>query len=119
MLKIKESALKLIFEGARRVFPLEFFAILYGKGIVEGIYIVRMEFDRNFVRFFTNSIPRGMDIIGTVHSHPVRTPPSREDLETFSKFGGYHLIVYPPFSSIRDVEAFDSQGRKVGICVVK
>lgn len=117
--KIRKDVLEIILEGARNAYPNEFFAILFGDEVIEGIYIIKIESGRNFVRFLQNSIPLSPKILGTVHSHLGAAKPSPQDLDAFRRLGKIHLIVRYPFRSLEDVVAFSGTGERVRICVVK
>ena len=59
-------------------------------------------------------LPIDRSVIGSVHSHPSGSKkPSREDLMSFGKRVGFHLIVGYPAESINDIVCYDGYGNRL------
>ncbi|MBU2100781.1 Mov34/MPN/PAD-1 family protein [Candidatus Micrarchaeota archaeon] len=121
MHKIKKIVLQSICIAAQRVYPNEFISML-GKNEKEEVFELVMlpaVYGRNFSSIRTDLIPFDKNIVGTIHSHPSKNNnPSSADLNVFSRLGKIHLIICWPFN-LEDIKAFNEQGKKIELEVVK
>ncbi|MCD6230222.1 MAG: Mov34/MPN/PAD-1 family protein [Candidatus Diapherotrites archaeon] len=117
--KINNDALEVILEASRNVYPNEFIGLLGGNKttITEIILLPASVYGNGFSSFSPFMAPLSLNHMGTVHSHPSGFSPSRQDLTVFSKQGKVHIIAKPPYESINDLRAFDSNGKQVEISV--
>ena len=111
-----------LLEMARLAYPLEMLALLRGKKKGDGVYIEELlfaplsEHGSSSVYFRFDLMPMDFTIVGLAHSHPSGIPkPSLEDLHNF--IGRVMLILIPPFSSYRDIYAFNSDGERLSIVI--
>ncbi|MET1124651.1 MAG: Mov34/MPN/PAD-1 family protein [Archaeoglobaceae archaeon] len=118
-MKIRREVLKTILEAAKSAHPDEFIALLSG-GKDEISELVFLPFVSGSVSavIHLDALPIGMRIHGTVHSHPSPScEPSDEDLELFSRFGSYHIIVCYPYCE-ECWRCYDRRGEEVELVVV-
>ena len=116
--KVADSLL----EMAKLAYPLEMLALLRGKKKGDGVYIEELlfaplsEHSGSSVYFRLDLLPMDFTIVGLAHSHPSGIPkPSLDDLYNF--IGRVMLILIPPFSSYRDIYAFNSDGKSLSIVI--
>jgi proteasome lid subunit RPN8/RPN11 len=115
-MKIKSSALQFALGVSRKIFPNEFSGLLRGdeKLIEEILVIPGTIFGENFSMQRRDLAPIDSTIIGTIHSHPGENfKPSRADMSFFKKLGFVHLIICYPYKSLRDVYAYDREGKRI------
>ena len=118
---IRADVLDGILDAARRQYPKEFFCLLGGywdgeTAEVKEIVFIPFRNSEHYVLFNPYDIPVDSRIIGSAHSHPHASPPSRADRRTFPKTGWVHLIVYPPFDRT-SVSAYDAKGRPIPLVI--
>ncbi len=119
---IKKQSLLSCLQGAKNLFPNEFLGLL--KGIVEERRVVVNElliaplskYGAFHSSFSPLHLPTDPSVIGSFHSHPATSSPSKTDLEFFSSFGAIHLIARPPYS-IDSVTAYDRRGKRIELVV--
>jgi len=111
-----------LLEMARLAYPLEMLALLRGEKKRDEVYIKELlfaplsEHGSSSVYFRFDLMPMDFTIVGLAHSHPSGIPkPSLDDLHNF--IGRVMLILIPPFSSYRDIYAFNSDGENLRIVV--
>ncbi|MDN5358434.1 MAG: hypothetical protein PWP76_277 [Candidatus Diapherotrites archaeon] len=119
---IRSDVLEGILDAAKRHYPREFFCLLGGhwdgdSAFVDEIVYIPFKNGERSVVFNPYTIPIDGRIIGSAHSHPRASPPSRADRKTFPQTGWVHIIVYPPFDQL-SVSAYDAAGRKIPLEVV-
>lgn len=119
--KIKRDVLLSILKASSNLFPDEFFCLLGGdkrEKIIDEFVVVPAEYLKDSVSINTWLMPIDPRVVGSVHSHPHKSPPSVTDLQNFAKFGEIHLITFPPFF-LESFLAFDTKGRKLELKVVE
>jgi len=111
-----------LLEMAKLAYPLEMLALLRGEKKGDGVYVEELLFaplskhGSSSVYFRLDLMPMDFTIVGLAHSHPSGIPkPSLDDLHNF--IGRVMLILIPPFSSYRDVYAFDSDGERLRVVI--
>ena len=116
--KVTDSLL----EMAKLAYPLEMLALLRGEKRGDGVYVEELLFaplskhSSSSVYFRLDLMPMDFTIVGLAHSHPSGIPkPSLDDLHNF--IGRVMLILIPPFSSYRDIYAFDSDGERLRVVI--
>ena len=116
--KVADSLL----EMAKLAYPLEMLALLRGEKKGDGVYVEELLFaplskhSSSSVYFRLDLMPMDFTIVGLAHSHPSGIPkPSLDDLHNF--IGRVMLILIPPFSSYRDIYAFDSDGERLRVVI--
>jgi len=115
--KIRTETLKLIFEICKNMHPKEFGGFLRAdkskKLITELILSPKFETSEVSALHWLYMLPAGLDIVGTVHSHPNRfNIPSSTDLEFFTSFYGIHIIVCYPYT-INSWQGYDTSGKPI------
>jgi len=111
-----------LLEMAKLAYPLEMLALLRGEKRGDGVYVEELLFaplskhGSSSVYFRLDLMPMDFTIVGLAHSHPSGIPkPSLDDLHNF--IGRVMLILIPPFSSYRDIYAFDSDGERLRVVI--
>ena len=120
MYKIKQATISSVIEASSNLYPDEFFCLLGGdkkEKVIDEFIVVPAEYLRDSVSINTWLMPIDPRVVGSVHSHPHKSPPSITDLQNFAKFGEIHLITFPPFSS-ESFLAFGTKGKRLEIRVV-
>jgi len=131
ILRSKTQQLQLLRKEARRVFPVEACAILFGKitkreAVVKKIAIVlnilksttRFEIDpKAFFDAFMQAHKNGLEFIGLFHSHPAPAYPSSVDLEYMRLWGDAVWLILS--STIENFAAFQMIDGKVREVFVK
>jgi proteasome lid subunit RPN8/RPN11 len=113
---IKKDVLDNISDFAKNLAPKEFIALLSGEIKNNELYITQLVYKK----FNSSYVSAGFDpewmpdygYIGTVHSHPRKSKPSRRDLHTFNKQQGIHLIISKPYT-INDIICYNSYGEPI------
>jgi len=113
---IKHEVLEDISDFAKSLAPKEFIALLDGKVKDNTLYVdqlVYKKFNSSYVSagFSPDFLP-DYGYVGTVHSHPRQSGPSRRDLRTFNKQQGVHLIIAKPYT-INDINCYDCYGNSM------
>jgi len=131
ILRLNSQQLQLLREEARRMYPIEACAILFGKTtrreiIVKRVVIVqsvlksttRFEIDpKEFFEAFMQADREGFEFVGLFHSHPVSAYPSSVDLDFMRLWGDAVWLI---FSSIdNNFAAFRMKKGKVHALTVK
>ncbi|MFH1056782.1 MAG: Mov34/MPN/PAD-1 family protein [Candidatus Micrarchaeota archaeon] len=123
--EITRRALESALQGARETHPHEFVCLLRGEK-KEGKWVIHeviippfSSYERHSSGFSDWFIPANSNEIASFHSHPSPNSafPSRQDLHFFSRSGKFHFIASAPYR-IQDVNAFDSNGKRMGFQVV-
>ena len=115
MYYIRQAALELILGASRSLHPREFIGFLRAEGntITEVLVTPGMTYGEGFSSSSEYMLPLDRSIIGSVHSHPSAVNlPSQGDLVVFGRKGSVHLIAGYPYQSIKDIAAYDRQGRR-------
>ncbi|MBC7114356.1 MAG: hypothetical protein PWR13_254 [Archaeoglobi archaeon] len=118
---ILRETLEFILNVARSSHPNEFIGLLEVEdGIVKNIiFLPGTSVSDSLALLRMEMMPLGMRFGGTVHSHPSPNPlPSEEDLFTFSKLGGIHIIVAYPYEP-ESWKCYDSQGNEIELEIVE
>ena len=119
---IKKDTLDFILGVSGEVYPNEFGGMLRGEKdtITEVLIIPGTTFGNSFTSTPLYMIPIDRSIIGSVHSHPSSSfNPSREDINFFGKTGKVHLIARYPYRSINDVAAYDKNGERISLEIIR
>jgi proteasome lid subunit RPN8/RPN11 len=113
-LKIKKELLEMLLAISKESHPMEMVALLAGRrNVAEELIVLPFESGVASAIIHTEMLPLGMRIIGTFHSHPSPHPvPSSADLELFSRFGRYHIIVAYPYT-MDSWKCYDRHGNVV------
>ena len=117
-MKIRWNTLEFILGVSREVHPNEFGGLLRGKGdIIEEVLVIPAStFGKGFVTTRMDMAPIDHSVIGSVHSHPThRFKPSNADLRFFKKLGFIHLIARHPYSCMKDIAAYDRDGKRINL----
>ncbi len=109
----------MILAVAKDSYPYEIIALLAGKkNVAEELIILPFESGMTSAIIHTEMLPLGMKILGSVHSHPTpNNTPSSADIEMFSRFGRYHIIVGYPYTE-RSWRCYDRFGKEVNVEIV-
>jgi proteasome lid subunit RPN8/RPN11 len=117
---IPSNILDAVYAGAKELYPRESFLLLRGKkkkGVISITDLVLAPFavhGEGEVHFNPYMFSGDFSLVGTVHSHPSgNISPSHVDLNYF--FGRVLMIVGPPFTGLRCIAAYDSNGDRVPI----
>ncbi len=119
---IKRSALETLLHLARAAHPKEMAALLRGrrKGeiVIEEVLLAPLaSAGEDFSEFPIDALPIDPSLVGTAHSHPVRSlEPSAEDLN--ESYGRVSVIVTYPYKSICDVAAYSPSGKKLQVQIL-
>jgi len=113
---IKKEVLEDISDFAKNVAPKEFIALLSGEIKNKTLYVNQLVYKK----FNSSYVSAGFDpewmpdygYVGTVHSHPRASSPSKRDLHTFNKQQGVHLIISKPYT-INDIKGYDCYGNAI------
>jgi proteasome lid subunit RPN8/RPN11 len=118
-MKIRRNLLEMILAVSEESHPNEMVAMLAGKGdTAEELILLPFESGLEAAIIHTEMLPLGMKIIGTFHSHPsANAAPSTADLEMFSRFGRYHLIVPYPYKE-ENCKCYDRYGNEIEMEIV-
>lgn len=100
-LRLKRQQLNLLKEEARKVYPIEACAMLFGKttakeAVVKRVVVApnklqsttRFEIGpENFAKAFFEAEEEGLELVGLFHSHPAPPKPSSTDLKPMKLWG--------------------------------
>jgi proteasome lid subunit RPN8/RPN11 len=118
------NLLRVIYAGAKQLYPRESFLFLRGKkkkGIILINDLVLAPFavhGRGFANFNPYMISGDFSLMGTVHSHPSgNISPSDTDLNYF--FGRILMIVGYPYDGDACIAVYDSNGDRLPLEIVK
>lgn len=119
--QVEEEVLDEIVRLALGAHPREFIAFLEGRVKNKVLKITGLFYQEYFAdensAFARINFPMGLNVVGTVHSHPVpSTRPSDADLFLFSKQGMVHMIIKTPYRK-SDIAIFDSAGKRISVAV--
>jgi len=121
--KIRQDCLALICECAKDEYPHEFGGLLrvdtLDKHLISELVILPGTIAGDTHTLFQMHMrPLDFSIVGTVHSHPSRSPfPSQADLQFFQKYGRVHIIAASPYS-FSSWRAYDARGGEMILEVV-
>lgn len=117
---IRETALAFILGVSSQLHPREFTGQLRAEGrlITEILVIPASTYGEDFAETRLDMIPIDRSIVGSVHSHPVRSfRPSEQDLSYFARAGDIHLICRYPYRDESDVAAYSRMGERIELTV--
>jgi proteasome lid subunit RPN8/RPN11 len=117
--KIDRNLLLGILEAAKNSHPDEFIALISGSGNVmrELIFLPSISGSSSAL-IHLEMLPIGMKVFGTVHSHPSpNCRPSEDDLQLFTRFGKYHIIVCYPYTE-NSWKCYNRKGEEVELEVI-
>jgi proteasome lid subunit RPN8/RPN11 len=118
---ILRETLEFILSVANSSHPNEFIALLEAEEevIKDLIFLPGTATSDSLALMRLEMMPLGMKVAGTVHSHPSPPPvPSDEDLFTFSKIGGVHIIVAHPYD-MKSWRCYNSSGKEIPLKVLE
>lgn len=118
---ILRETLEFILSVAKSSHPNEFIALLEVEdGVIQNlIFLPGTSVSDSLALLRMEMMPLGMRFGGTVHSHPSpHAIPSEEDLFTFSKLGGIHIIVAYPYD-FESWKCYDSQGNEIELEILE
>jgi proteasome lid subunit RPN8/RPN11 len=118
-------------DEARKVYPIEACAMLFGKmtekeAVVKRVVlapnklqsITRFEIDpETFVKALTEAEEEGLDFIGLFHSHPAPATPSPIDLKIMELWGDVFWLILS--STNGDVAAYQMKNGKIKEIAIK
>ena len=112
--RIKRELLEMLLVISKESHPNEMVALLAGKkNLAEELVVLPFESGLTSAIIHTEMLPLGMRIVGTFHSHPSPHPiPSTADLQMFSRFGRFHIIVAYPYT-MESWKCYDRYGNEV------
>lgn len=118
-MKIKRELLEMLLVASKESHPNEMVALLAGKkNVAEELVVLPFESGTTSAIIHTEMLPLGMRIVGTFHSHPSPHPvPSAADLQMFSRFGRFHIIVAYPYDE-DSWKCYDRYGNEVEVEIV-
>lgn len=107
---------------ARQNHPKEFVAIIGGKVKNKQLLIDDLFYQEyvssNHSASFSSFLPKAVNGIGTVHSHPSSNArPSNADIFFFSKKGGVHFIIGYPYNK-DTLHAYDIKGNELTFSIL-
>jgi proteasome lid subunit RPN8/RPN11 len=121
---ISGELLKVIFEGARQLYPIETILFLRGKKSKNVIRVLDLvvpplaTYGRGFANAPLHRLPMDFSIIGTMHSHPSgNLAPSNVDFNHF--FGRLLMIAGTPFADAKNVAVYNSNGERLQLQVTE
>jgi len=118
---ITRDAFDFIAHASRNTEPEEFVGLLRKnkQGVIDTILVVPLsEFGHGFSSINFSMLPLKADYCGSAHSHPNGYPaPSRQDRLFFSKIGGVHIILVPPYAP-QSARAYDDRGKEIALKIV-
>jgi proteasome lid subunit RPN8/RPN11 len=121
--KITKKCLELICECSKSEYPNEFGGLLRvdpdKKDIIDELVILPGTVSgESHAIFRMHMKPVDFNIVGTVHSHPSRSPnPSSADLQLFQKNGKIHIIIAYPYD-FSSWKAFYIDGTEIDINII-
>lgn len=118
---ITERILKMIIESSKDAYPREFAAGMREiEGVISELILVPGTISGPSSAILKlHSLPIDYSIVGIVHSHPSpNVSPSQEDLILFGKYGRVHIIIGLPYD-MDSWQAYDWNGRKIELEVLK
>jgi proteasome lid subunit RPN8/RPN11 len=106
-----------IMDFAGEAYPKEFISLLEGKSEGEKITLTSLIYQPFVSSSYSASsrfnVPIGLNIIGTVHSHPSgNNSPSGTDLTLFGRQGLIHFIISFPYRE-QNLACFDNDGKPI------
>lgn len=113
--RVDREVLDSVIYYSKKAYPNEFLAFFDGKIqdkilYITGLLFVPGETCETGALVHTELIPMSTKYMGSVHSHPGPSArPSGPDLNTFSKYGYFHMIVCLPYS-LETFKAYDRYG---------
>ena len=116
---IKRELLLALIEASKSMHPREFIALLTGKrNLIEEFIMLPYESGETMAVIQTHTLPIGIRIMGSVHSHPSPNPiPSSEDLNMFASHGNVHIIIHYPYCE-NCWKAYNARGEEIELEVV-
>ncbi len=116
---IRRELLLALIEASKSTHPNEFIALLTGKKkIIEEFIMLPYESGETMAVIQTHTLPIGIRIMGSVHSHPSPNPtPSNEDLNMFASHGSVHIIIHYPYCE-SCWKAYNARGEEIELEVI-
>jgi len=116
--RVRRDVVAGLLDGARSKYPEEFFCLLGGKRgedwfIVDEIIFIPYRSSPASAVFHLNDVPWMDRVVGSAHSHPMRTHVSAADRRTFPYIGWIHALILPPYSDASCIRFFDAKGREL------
>lgn len=121
--KITRALLVDLRAAAKRIYPLEFIAMLGVSAprsrVLSECIILPAEFGQTHSVLHSELIPADPLVVGSIHSHPSRSArASSADLAAFSHLGKIHLILAYPFRE-SDFRAYSASGERISLEIVE
>ncbi|OKY78098.1 MAG: Proteasome lid subunit RPN8/RPN11 containing Jab1/MPN domain [Candidatus Methanohalarchaeum thermophilum] len=120
-IEIEKGTLEFILEIGKSAYPKEMVGLLTTKDkVISDVILVPGTFTSEVNAIMRlDMLPVGMNVIGSVHSHPSgNTRPSEADKQMFSKNGKIHIITGSPFKW-GDWSFYDKQAKEISLKVVE
>jgi proteasome lid subunit RPN8/RPN11 len=119
--QIYRDVLELIIEVSKSNYPNEFIALLWQEdGIISELHFIPGTLqgeDNAIIQLYMR--PIDLDIVGTVHCHPIfDNTPSEADKSLFRRFGQVHIIMGMPYD-MNSWQAYDMNGEPITLEVVE
>ena len=113
---IDEEVISTIIEFAKTSYPKEFIAFLQGTIKEEKLLVTSLTYQHFYASeksaFTQTTLPLISNIIGTIHSHPLQSKPSKTDLKFFNKNYMIHMIISHPFN-INTIKVYNKYGEEI------
>ncbi len=113
---INEEVISTIIEFAKNAYPKEFIAFLQGTIKEEKLLINSLTYQHFYASeksaFTQTTLPLISNIVGTIHSHPLQSKPSKTDLKFFNKNYMIHIIISYPFN-INTIKVYNKYGEEI------
>ena len=113
---IDEEVISTIIEFAKTSYPKEFISFLQGTIKKEKLLVTSLTYQHFYSSeksaFTQTTLPLISNIIGTIHSHPMQSKPSKTDLRFFNKNYVIHMIISYPFN-INAIKVYNKYGEEV------
>ena len=113
---IDEEVISTIIEFAKTSYPKEFIAFLQGTIKEEKLLVASLTYQHFYASeksaFTQTTLPLISNIIGTIHSHPLQSKPSKTDLKFFNKNYMIHMIISYPFN-INTIKVYNKYGEEI------
>lgn len=119
MYKIKKQLIIDSFKASKKMFPKEFMCFLSSENnddIIDEIILFPTQNDEESASIDLNNIPMGLQIIGSLHSHPNNfIKPSNADLNFFKR---YKINIIIGVNNENNFKIFDDQGKEIFLEII-
>ena len=117
---IDKQVISTMIKFAKTAYPKEFIAFLQGIIKEEKLLITSLTYQHFYASeksaFTQTTLPLTSNIVGTIHSHPIQSKPSKTDLKFFNKNYIIHIIISYPFN-INAIKIYNKYGEEIKFMV--